>query len=179
MLLFRYGSHWLAYFLCNRHEGSPNMFSKIFTAAIAITIAALPIAEASARDFNNGPRHEAPHRFAPKPQQQRPQAHKPRPHVQRPEAQSPHAQPPHVQKRKWARGQRFQDWRRYSEVRDYKRYGLKRPAANQRWVKVDNDYLLVTIASGRSEEHTSELQSRENLVCRLLLEKKKKKKVNQ
>src|SRR5207302_9231448 len=29
----------------------------------------------------------------------------------------------------------------------------------------------------RSEEHTSELQSRENLVCRLLLEKKKKKKL--
>src|SRR5436309_11450954 len=28
--------------------------------------------------------------------------------------------------------------------------------------------------SKRSEEHTSELQSRENLVCRLLLEKKKK-----
>src|SRR5690606_41302284 len=28
-------------------------------------------------------------------------------------------------------------------------------------------------ARGRSEEHTSELQSRENLVCRLLLEKKK------
>src|SRR5690606_42153831 len=29
-------------------------------------------------------------------------------------------------------------------------------------------------ARDRSEEHTSELQSRENLVCRLLLEKKKK-----
>src|SRR5690606_41574200 len=29
------------------------------------------------------------------------------------------------------------------------------------------------LAGGRSEEHTSELQSRENLVCRLLLEKKK------
>src|SRR5690606_41503108 len=29
------------------------------------------------------------------------------------------------------------------------------------------------VAPGRSEEHTSELQSRENLVCRLLLEKKK------
>src|SRR5690606_41692818 len=28
-------------------------------------------------------------------------------------------------------------------------------------------------ATARSEEHTSELQSRENLVCRLLLEKKK------
>src|SRR6266496_1600913 len=31
-------------------------------------------------------------------------------------------------------------------------------------------------AEGRSEEHTSELQSRRDLVCRLLLEKKKKKK---
>src|SRR5436309_16066887 len=30
--------------------------------------------------------------------------------------------------------------------------------------------------TSRSEEHTSELQSRENLVCRLLLEKKKKNK---
>src|SRR5690606_40659533 len=30
------------------------------------------------------------------------------------------------------------------------------------------------VGLGRSEEHTSELQSRENLVCRLLLEKKNK-----
>src|SRR5215475_9809334 len=35
-----------------------------------------------------------------------------------------------------------------------------------------------TKGCSRSEEHTSELQSRENLVCRLLLEKKKKKKKN-
>src|SRR5690606_41923810 len=32
---------------------------------------------------------------------------------------------------------------------------------------------LGELADDRSEEHTSELQSRENLVCRLLLEKKK------
>src|SRR3712207_7006016 len=32
---------------------------------------------------------------------------------------------------------------------------------------------LVERAGGRSEEHTSELQSRQYLVCRLLLEKKK------
>src|SRR3712207_6890838 len=32
-------------------------------------------------------------------------------------------------------------------------------------------------AARRSEEHTSELQSRQYLVCRLLLEKKKKKKL--
>src|SRR5690554_6980689 len=31
------------------------------------------------------------------------------------------------------------------------------------------------VAAGRSEEHTSELQSRPHLVCRLLLEKKKRK----
>src|SRR5688572_32897697 len=35
---------------------------------------------------------------------------------------------------------------------------------------------VVSIESKRSEEHTSELQSQSNLVCRLLLEKKKKKK---
>src|SRR5690606_42161978 len=34
--------------------------------------------------------------------------------------------------------------------------------------------LLQRTQETRSEEHTSELQSRENLVCRLLLEKKKK-----
>src|SRR5690606_40811454 len=34
--------------------------------------------------------------------------------------------------------------------------------------------VLAIVQIIRSEEHTSELQSRENLVCRLLLEKKKK-----
>src|SRR2546430_8011454 len=33
----------------------------------------------------------------------------------------------------------------------------------------------VRLSAARSEEHTSELQSQSNLVCRLLLEKKKKK----
>src|SRR3989442_8560000 len=32
----------------------------------------------------------------------------------------------------------------------------------------------ITVSDGRSEEHTSELQSRPHLVCRLLLEKKNK-----
>src|SRR5690349_8650954 len=35
----------------------------------------------------------------------------------------------------------------------------------------------IVFGTGRSEEHTSELQSRRDLVCRLLLEKKKKKTV--
>src|SRR5947209_17297882 len=33
---------------------------------------------------------------------------------------------------------------------------------------------VISPSEGRSEEHTSELQSRQYLVCRLLLEKKKK-----
>src|SRR3989442_9054998 len=37
----------------------------------------------------------------------------------------------------------------------------------------------VTVGVTRSEEHTSELQSRPHLVCRLLLEKKKKKEPKQ
>src|SRR5690606_40255614 len=37
---------------------------------------------------------------------------------------------------------------------------------------LSNSY-AVGVNHSRSEEHTSELQSRENLVCRLLLEKKK------
>src|SRR2546430_6074190 len=36
------------------------------------------------------------------------------------------------------------------------------------------DARLIRADSGRSEEHTSELQSQSNLVCRLLLEKKKR-----
>src|SRR2546430_6456780 len=36
--------------------------------------------------------------------------------------------------------------------------------------------IMITDAKRRSEEHTSELQSQSNLVCRLLLEKKKQNK---
>src|SRR5438105_14833637 len=39
------------------------------------------------------------------------------------------------------------------------------------------DFPADSPSRSRSEEHTSELQSRVDLVCRLLLEKKKKKKV--
>src|SRR5690625_6309655 len=41
------------------------------------------------------------------------------------------------------------------------------------WLKVEKSQRIV---NARSEEHTSELQSRGHLVCRLLLEKKKKNK---
>src|SRR5258707_11192010 len=44
---------------------------------------------------------------------------------------------------------------------------LQQPAPARRWREREEQL--------RSEEHTSELQSRQYLVCRLLLEKKKKK----
>src|SRR5438093_4088031 len=43
--------------------------------------------------------------------------------------------------------------------------------SGEHWIKVS----IVSYEINRSEEHTSELQSLTNLVCRLLLEKKKKK----
>src|SRR3712207_7477415 len=44
------------------------------------------------------------------------------------------------------------------------------------WTRLGENALLVDDEHGsRSEEHTSELQSRQYLVCRLLLEKKKTK----
>src|SRR2546421_5235593 len=51
------------------------------------------------------------------------------------------------------------------------------------WIGTAAEYIDVSsvgsmsIRMMRSEEHTSELQSRSDLVCRLLLEKKKKKKI--
>src|SRR5690606_40927835 len=43
-----------------------------------------------------------------------------------------------------------------------------------RVIQLPSGSMPTTSECARSEEHTSELQSRENIVCRLLLEKKKK-----
>src|SRR6266511_6184650 len=51
---------------------------------------------------------------------------------------------------------------------------LLRDAVERRQDHVGREGELLELEIERSEEHTSELQSRENLVCRLLLEKKKK-----
>src|SRR5438477_2006237 len=54
--------------------------------------------------------------------------------------------------------------------------GFETGERRRRQEEAEQDYLLcllLTTAAFRSEEHTSELQSHVNLVCRLLLEKKK------
>ena len=53
-----------------------------------------------------------------------------------------------VDKPHWVRGKRVPGWQRQHVVRDYHRFGLRRPSHGQEWVKVGNDYLLISIASG-------------------------------
>src|SRR5207302_10477411 len=71
--------------------------------------------------------------------------------------------------------------------RDLPSFPTRRSSDLKRFLRGDAAYAVVVTraparrrgprtderARARSEEHTSELQSRENLVCRLLLEKKK------
>src|SRR5690606_41268524 len=62
-------------------------------------------------------------------------------------------------------------------------FEVKEPGKEPRRVEMKFDMMhvcppqtapdFIRVSPLRSEEHTSELQSRENLVCRLLLEKKK------
>src|SRR5260370_5566103 len=62
-------------------------------------------------------------------------------------------------------------------------WGRRRRTSARVWVRPRTDWdrpqpCPRPMAGPRSEEHTSELQSHLNLVCRLLLEKKKKHKKN-
>src|SRR3989442_11082430 len=65
--------------------------------------------------------------------------------------------------------------------RSLERHALRRAAHRQLVRELEQregglDLMIArAVARERSEEHTSELQSRPHLVCRLLLEKKKKK----
>ena len=50
----------------------------------------------------------------------------------------------------WSKGYRMSaaERGRYGEVRDYRRYHLAPPPRGYHWVKADNDYLLVGVATG-------------------------------
>ena len=54
------------------------------------------------------------------------------------------------------------------------RFSSNLPHVSRFQAKIKGRTIKYLRGSGRSEEHTSELQSRQYLVCRLLLEKKKK-----
>lgn len=71
----------------------------------------------------------------------------PAPHHQnygKPYAGKPH----HASKPRWSKGQHLPARYRGHTVRDYKRYRLAPPPRGYRWVKVDNDYVLIGALSG-------------------------------
>ncbi len=49
---------------------------------------------------------------------------------------------------RWGKGQRMSDWRNRQAVRDYHRHGLRKPGRGQQWIKVDNNYILISVTSG-------------------------------
>lgn len=106
---------------------------RLVLTAVAAAMLAVPVAQAQA-----GPRYEMPRyehhdsRWDKKPGYDKP-------HIVKKKV---------VKKYRWVRGHKVPAWQRKHVVRDYHRYGLRRPGHGQQWVKVDNDFLLISIASG-------------------------------
>ncbi|MFC4626265.1 RcnB family protein [Daeguia caeni] len=110
------------------------MLKKIILAAVALSFVGAPLAQAQA-PHKPAPGHMEPARpSAPGKPKHRVEPHK--------------AGRPGMHRNHFAKGQRFGDWRRHHEVRDYKRYGLRKPARGQRWIKVGDQFLLITTATG-------------------------------
>ncbi|MBX3581485.1 MAG: RcnB family protein [Rhizobiaceae bacterium] len=105
---------------------------RLVLSAVALSMLALPVAQAQA-----GPRHEQP-RY--EQQWKKPGYDQKRKHG--------YDKRQSMKRHHWQRGHRVPDWQRRHVVKDYHRYGLRRPGHGQQWVRVDNDFLLISIASG-------------------------------
>ena len=55
-----------------------------------------------------------------------------------------------IKKHSWKRGQRLTpaERRHFVDRREYRRYHLREPRRNERWVRVDNQFLLINAVSG-------------------------------
>ena len=109
------------------------MFKKSIVAALAFTLLGTAFAQAQSP--------YPPRRDEPRMMERHGRDHGPRHDMRRDDRREFH-------RNRWSKGQRYGDWRRHNEVRDYKRYGLRRPGHGQRWVKVDNQFLLISTATG-------------------------------
>ncbi len=49
---------------------------------------------------------------------------------------------------RWSRGHALPSSYRRNVVRDYHRYHLRTPPRGYQWVRADNDYVMISIASG-------------------------------
>lgn len=95
------------------------IFKRLVLSTAAVAMLAVPVAQAQSRHHDTRQDHHA--------------------------SQQRH---PVAKKHSWKRGERVSDWRKRESVRDYRRHGLRAPGRGQQWVKVDNDYLLVSLATG-------------------------------
>ena len=108
---------------------------RLLTSALALSMLALPVAQAQSAPMQNMKveRHDGGSQWNKKPG-------------------GPdrfHAKPtPKKRDQQWKRGQRVPDWQRKQAVRDYHRHGLRKPGFGQQWVRVGNEYLLISIFSG-------------------------------
>lgn len=107
---------------------------RLVLSAVALSMLALPVAQAQSAPMQNmkverqqtnewNKRPGGPDRFHAKPSQKK--------HVQH-----------------WKKGQRVPDWKRKQAVRDYHRHGLRKPGFGRQWVRVGNEYLLISLFSG-------------------------------
>ena len=101
---------------------------RLILSAVALSMLALPVAQAQAGPWRAPPRHER--------------------HDSHWNKKPSYVHKKKIVKKRWVRGHRVPAWQRRHVVRDYHRYGLRRPGYGQQWVKVDNDFLLISIASG-------------------------------
>ena len=91
----------------------------------------------------------SPYQPRPQAQQHKPNSQQGRPQQSRPQSGKPHGQaqpaPHHSQ---WSKGKRLPPSYRHDVVRDYGRHRLAPPPRGYNWVRVNNEYLLIGIASG-------------------------------
>ncbi|MGK9054046.1 RcnB family protein [Neorhizobium sp. CSC1952] len=102
---------------------------KFFAILLSATVLAAPMAQA--QDWRHGPDRSR--------------------HVEKRVDKRVHVQKKVVvHKHRWVKGHRMSpaERRRMAEIRDYRRYRLSAPPRGYHWVKVDNDFLLVGIATG-------------------------------
>lgn len=109
------------------------LFTRSILAAVALSVMAVPMAQA--QGYRDAPRHGQYQNHPGKQNFRTPK----RDQFQR------HAPAP---RHHWSKGKRLPEWQRRQAVRDYHRHGLHRPGRGQQWVKVDNDYLLIGLATG-------------------------------
>jgi Ni/Co efflux regulator RcnB len=132
MDVFSFGSCRGQYSLRIDKQGVPPM-KRLVLSAVAIAMLAAPVAQAQAGSRHESPRYERyDSQWNKKPGYDKPYVYKKKV----------------MKKHRWARGYKVPAWKRKHVVRDYHRHGLHRPGHGQQWVKVDNDFLLISIASG-------------------------------